>query len=426
MAEAAQDSPDPTQRLPEIRELNKLQRDIYDLLLKEKPQKALAVAKAMGKTRTRDVNPDLYKMQGWNLLDCNEDKLWSIKAGSRASENKAKMEQPNRTGSKTTSPLTEQQRAICTLLEENRPMGAKDIAKRLEKTRKDVNPDLYRLKNMDLLTHSEEKLWSLKSQNHTRCKERDEECEELGRSTIPSDNNHTDDTTSPNQTETENPNNQLCNGTQCNNDTECEELGRSTIPSDNNHTDDTTSPNQTETENPNNQLCNGTQCNSDTALIGVSSLDHTYVGGQYPTQVPNGWSTVQSYTHITPPVIKNYTFYIQNSQNFTIGDNLVNGGDIQDPGYITGDSAALTDGSDAQYAVQGAEQLPALEWPNSSQSEDGSMNASDLSMAEEIREPPPRTSSPIDPNPSRQCLNLSTICDGIEQLKLEQQDDHLS
>ncbi|XP_077316708.1 Z-DNA-binding protein 1 isoform X2 [Lithobates pipiens] len=381
MAEAAQDSPDPTQRLPEIRELNKLQRDIYDLLLKEKPQKALAVAKAMGKTRTRDVNPDLYKMQGWNLLDCNEDKLWSIKAGSRASENKAKMEQPNRTGSKTTSPLTEQQRAICTLLEENRPMGAKDIAKRLEKTRKDVNPDLYRLKNMDLLTHSEEKLWSLKSQNHTRCKERDEECEELGRSTIPSDNNHTDDTTSPNQTET---------------------------------------------ENPNNQLCNGTQCNNDTALIGVSSLDHTYVGGQYPTQVPNGWSTVQSYTHITPPVIKNYTFYIQNSQNFTIGDNLVNGGDIQDPGYITGDSAALTDGSDAQYAVQGAEQLPALEWPNSSQSEDGSMNASDLSMAEEIREPPPRTSSPIDPNPSRQCLNLSTICDGIEQLKLEQQDDHLS
>lgn len=426
MAGLAQDSPDRTQRLPEKRELTKLQNDIYELLLKEKPQKALAVAKAIGKTCARDVNPDLYRMQGWHLVDCNEDKLWSIKAESRASENKAKMEQPNRTGSKTTSPLTEQQREICTLLEKNRPMRAKDIAKKLEKTRKDVNPDLYTLKKMDLLTHSEEKLWSVKSQNDTRCNERDKECEELRRSTIPSDNNRTDITTSLNQTETENPNNQLSNGTECNNDTECEELRRSTIPSDNNHTDDTTSPNQTEAENPNNQLCNGTQCNNDTALIGVSSPDHTYVGGQNLTQFPNGWSTIQSYTQIHPPVIKNYTFYIQNSQNFTVGDNLVNGGDSQDLGYMTGDSAALTDGSGAQYASQGAEQPPPLEWLNSSQSEDSSMNASDLSMAEEIQEQPPRTSSPANPNPPRQCLNLSTICDGIGQLTLEQQDDHLS
>lgn len=260
-------------------------------------------------------------------------------------------------------------------------MRAKDIAKKLEKTRKDVNPDLYTLKKMDLLTHSEEKLWSVKSQNGTRCKERDKECEELRRSTIPSDNNHTDDTISPNQTEA---------------------------------------------ENPNNQLCNGTQCNNDTALIGVSSPDHTYMGGQNLTQFPNGWSTVQSYTQIHPPVIKNYTFYIQNSQNFTVGDNLVNGGDSQDLGYMTGDSAALTDGSGAQYASQGAEQPPPLEWLNSSQSEDSSMNASDLSMAEEIQEQPPRTSSPANPNPPRQCLNLSTICDGIGQLTLEQQDDHLS
>ncbi|XP_040185922.1 Z-DNA-binding protein 1 isoform X3 [Rana temporaria] len=400
MAEASWDGADPTQRLPEKRELTKLQNDIYEFLQKDKPQKALAVAKAVGKTCAKDVNPDLYTMKGWHLLDCSEDKLWSIKAESRASvnkakmeqpirtgstatsplteqQNKAKMEQPIRTGSTTTSPLTEQQEEICTLLEKSRPMRAKDIAKKMEKTRKDVNSDLYRLMSMGLLTHNEEKLWRLKSQNDTRCEEREKECEEVGRSPIPSDNNHTDDTTSPNQTET---------------------------------------------ENPNNQLCTGTQCNTDTALIGVSSPDHSYVGGQSLTQVTNGWSAVQSYTQICPPVVKNYTIYIQNSQNFTVGDNMVTGGDSQDPGYITGDSSAMIDGSGAQ----GAEQPPASEWPNSSQSEDGSMNASDLSLAEEIQERPPRTSSPADTNPSRQCLNLSTICDGIEKLNLEQQDDHLS
>ncbi|XP_040185925.1 Z-DNA-binding protein 1 isoform X5 [Rana temporaria] len=377
MAEASWDGADPTQRLPEKRELTKLQNDIYEFLQKDKPQKALAVAKAVGKTCAKDVNPDLYTMKGWHLLDCSEDKLWSIKAESRASVNKAKMEQPIRTGSTATSPLTEQQEEICTLLEKSRPMRAKDIAKKMEKTRKDVNSDLYRLMSMGLLTHNEEKLWRLKSQNDTRCEEREKECEEVGRSPIPSDNNHTDDTTSPNQTET---------------------------------------------ENPNNQLCTGTQCNTDTALIGVSSPDHSYVGGQSLTQVTNGWSAVQSYTQICPPVVKNYTIYIQNSQNFTVGDNMVTGGDSQDPGYITGDSSAMIDGSGAQ----GAEQPPASEWPNSSQSEDGSMNASDLSLAEEIQERPPRTSSPADTNPSRQCLNLSTICDGIEKLNLEQQDDHLS
>ncbi|XP_072269759.1 Z-DNA-binding protein 1 [Pyxicephalus adspersus] len=154
-------------------ELTEQQKRIYEFLQQKKPQKALTIAKAVGKSYARDINPDLYKMQGWNLLDCSQDKLWSIKTERPASENKSEAEHPNWNRPTSIFLLSDQQKKIYTLLENNKPMKAKDIAKKLGKnTAKDVNSDLYAMGKINLLTHNKEhNYWTVKCQIVTECKD---------------------------------------------------------------------------------------------------------------------------------------------------------------------------------------------------------------------------------------------------------------
>ncbi|XP_056403998.1 Z-DNA-binding protein 1 isoform X2 [Hyla sarda] len=57
--------------------LTEMQKQIFAFLKLNKPSKATMIAKAVGKTFAKDVNPDLYKMKQLNFLSYNE-RLWSI------------------------------------------------------------------------------------------------------------------------------------------------------------------------------------------------------------------------------------------------------------------------------------------------------------------------------------------------------------
>ncbi|KAM5135678.1 Z-DNA-binding protein 1 [Mantella aurantiaca] len=355
MEEASRDNPDKAQRLPEQRELTKLQKDICALLLHGPPQKALAIAKAVGKTRARDINHDLYKMQDWKVLDCNEGKLWSIKAENPAAEKKAETENPKRTVSTTSSPLTDEQREIFTLLEKKRPMRAIDIAKAVGKDRaKDVNPDLYKMMNMDLLSYRD-KLWTLKSQCDKRCTKENKVYEERRNSALLSDSN----------------------------------------------TDDSSSLNQTDNENQDSNLSNGIQCDS-----GIPTPDHTINGAEHVIQPISGEGTMQSCSKmVMQPGAKIYNIYFNGScQNISVGDNTVCTVYSQDLDCEAGNPAAQAYNYDVQDSFQEAERPL-----DRTQSEDDSLNVSNVSAAEEIQGRPPRTSSPADPDQSRQAFNISAI-----------------
>ncbi|MEE6506432.1 hypothetical protein FKM82_007663 [Ascaphus truei] len=178
-------------RLPEI------QKDIYTFLKDNEPQKALAIAKAVKKKTAKDINPSLYDMKSNNLLSQNEDtKHWTIKqehnAGmvlpyeknnlvvttmadslgdANATQNRMVLPYEKNNLVVTTmadsledANLTQNQREICKCLLERGAHGTLDIAKALNKTsKKDVNPDLYKLKEMGILClDNQSKCWSMR------------------------------------------------------------------------------------------------------------------------------------------------------------------------------------------------------------------------------------------------------------------------
>ncbi|XP_044155931.1 Z-DNA-binding protein 1 isoform X3 [Bufo gargarizans] len=163
--------------------LTPLQKEIYQHLLNKGRQSAMNIAKAVKKERAKEVNPDLYSMKKMNLLEYNSsDKLWNIRAAAaRDSDNNRRTGEKvtdnssdsvdgtdNNTGAITAvkrsmSQLTELQKSIFTFLKSNKPSRAITIAKGVGKTTaKDVNPALYRMKALNLLSHDEmEKLWTI-------------------------------------------------------------------------------------------------------------------------------------------------------------------------------------------------------------------------------------------------------------------------
>ncbi|XP_040292609.1 Z-DNA-binding protein 1 isoform X4 [Bufo bufo] len=168
--------------------LTPLQKEIYQHLLNKGRQTAMNIAKAVKKERAKEVNPDLYSMKKMNLLEYNSsDKLWNIRAAAaRDSDNNGRTGDKvtdnssdsvdgtdNNTGAitagnqlalkKSMSQLTELQKSIFTFLKSNKPSKAVTIAKGVGKTTaKDVNPALYRMKALNLLSHDEmEKLWTI-------------------------------------------------------------------------------------------------------------------------------------------------------------------------------------------------------------------------------------------------------------------------
>ncbi|XP_073436793.1 Z-DNA-binding protein 1 isoform X2 [Dendrobates tinctorius] len=144
--------------------LTDFEKEIYHHLESNGPQTALSIAKAVKKKTTSEVNPHLYKMKAMNLLEQNS-KVWSIKAVATTG-----VEGPAKNGSMSGTEvaskkieLTEQQENIITFLTSNEPSKARNIAKGIgKKVAKDVNRDLYKMKELNLLCmDNKEKLWSI-------------------------------------------------------------------------------------------------------------------------------------------------------------------------------------------------------------------------------------------------------------------------
>ncbi|XP_077109239.1 Z-DNA-binding protein 1 isoform X2 [Ranitomeya variabilis] len=140
------------------------QKEIYHCLEINGSQTALSIAKAVKKKTTSEVNPHLYKMKAMNLLEQNS-KVWSIKAVAITD-----VEGPATNGSMSgtevaskTIELTDQQKSIITFLTSNEPSKARNIAKGIgKKVAKDVNGDLYKMEKLNLLClDNKEKLWSI-------------------------------------------------------------------------------------------------------------------------------------------------------------------------------------------------------------------------------------------------------------------------
>ncbi|XP_053308712.1 Z-DNA-binding protein 1 [Spea bombifrons] len=143
--------------------LGTLDREIYQYLQKKSPKKAINVARGVNKTAAKDVNPNLYKMKKLGLLHCEDQtKLWSISNGTAS-------DMPNGKICNTAMADVEEsntQEKILAILSKKNPQRALSIAQELKKSSaKDVNPILYKMKDMKLLDHdSDTKLWSIKSE----------------------------------------------------------------------------------------------------------------------------------------------------------------------------------------------------------------------------------------------------------------------
>ncbi|XP_066442943.1 Z-DNA-binding protein 1 [Eleutherodactylus coqui] len=168
--------------------MNPLQKDIYRYLLNNKRQTALSIAKGVNRKYAKDVNPELHAMKKMGLLEfSSSDKVWDIATASARDNNGEKIREDSRAsvssaenlsdiggkaeygGATETEPagkriqLTELQERIYAFMKSSKPSRALSIAKGVGKTRvKDVNPDLYKMKNVNLLNYNEqEKLWTI-------------------------------------------------------------------------------------------------------------------------------------------------------------------------------------------------------------------------------------------------------------------------
>nr|XP_033770234.1 Z-DNA-binding protein 1 isoform X7 [Geotrypetes seraphini] len=159
----------PVNRETKDQDQTTIRQEICSLLSKG-PQKARDIARHVGMT-TKEVNHHLYDMKITSGLSMNnETKLWSLNRPEMTAHTAETLVPVNRINeNRSLVKLDQDQTAelkqhILTLLA-NGPQRALIIARHIgKKTRKDVNPLLYALKNAgDLCYDDKTKLWSLQS-----------------------------------------------------------------------------------------------------------------------------------------------------------------------------------------------------------------------------------------------------------------------
>ncbi|XP_063815120.1 Z-DNA-binding protein 1 [Pseudophryne corroboree] len=419
MQEAAQKSPaDNVKMTEQWKQLNPLQKNIYTFLSTNKCKKALCIAMAVKKQRAADVNPDLYKMKSLNLVDRDDSKHWFIKLHENADNNRrsgtqkrtetevAAQQDPSGTETEKTSELTEQQAKICSFLRRiNGPQKAKSIAKGIGRTTaKDVNPDLYSLKKLDLILHNEQDhLWAIK---HPTC------------TATPSAAEYTT----------------------------------------------TDSANTTHPLTEEDHMQNSTPSAAEYTTTDGANTTHPLTEEDHM----QNWSS-QRDQHIT--INKNYSIQIISSQNFSIGDNTklsISDKENLDPAHTTeyedfvdyadafhvpettapsqaqyedpnsnqtnssreydsgiGDDTIWTDMSNSHITGQEVERQD-LALANSIHTEDGSSSDSsflDIESNLMHQNPPALTSSPIISTHSMRNVNISDICKGLADVTLDEQEN---
>ncbi|XP_075032605.1 Z-DNA-binding protein 1 [Mixophyes fleayi] len=445
MQEAVQESPAGNLKMPDKwLKLTPLQKDIYKFLSTSTPMKALHIAKAVKKNRAAEVNPDLYKMKDMNLTKHDDSKFWFITTednadnGRMAKEKKrtesevevqvAAQRYPNMTETKK---MTEQQEKIYSYLKENKPQRAIVIAKEVgRKCAKDVNPDLYLLKTMDLISHNEkEKLWTIKSLTSTAIEPHESSTYASGYI-----QKYISENTPPILTQDANY------GCRPSNDKD------------------------------------GSQDKDSSTEATPAAAEYTTMDGPNMTEPLTGENNMQNYTNWSNPpsiVNKSYVFNIYHSQNFSIGDKMrltsykenvdpalateyqryegqtyesdvtmnttLNQTQYEDPGYQPfnkmdasrdydsgiGNDTIWTDLSDPHITAQEGEQQD-LTLCNNNQKENDSANDSSLLHTESglmLQNQLALTSSPIVCSHSVQTLNISDICDELENVTLDEKEE---
>eukprot|EP00079_Xenopus_tropicalis_P018047 XP_004918777.2 PREDICTED: Z-DNA-binding protein 1 [Xenopus tropicalis] len=145
-----------------------LETQIYNFLQNNGQQKAAAIAKEL-KTEKSKINPALYDMKKKNLLTHDEKIVWSVKKEEISSGDLLPSDRQSSTDRRLSDSehgarLTKQQNDIYLFLKNNSPQKSISIARGINKSSaSEVNPDLYQLKDMNLLQRdSSTKLWSVK------------------------------------------------------------------------------------------------------------------------------------------------------------------------------------------------------------------------------------------------------------------------
>ncbi|XP_040292607.1 Z-DNA-binding protein 1 isoform X2 [Bufo bufo] len=393
--------------------LTPLQKEIYQHLLNKGRQTAMNIAKAVKKERAKEVNPDLYSMKKMNLLEYNSsDKLWNIRAAAaRDSDNNGRTGDKvtdnssdsvdgtdNNTGAitagnqlalkKSMSQLTELQKSIFTFLKSNKPSKAVTIAKGVGKTTaKDVNPALYRMKALNLLSHDEmEKLWTIDTG--------------ITRTVSGSPNPSSEDSSANRDLTTAVAAMAAAIGPMVSSGPE---LNGNLLSPNQSHIeiDDCKLPHKDVRRDSGIKVTSPYTDNTTSDEPNLTE-DHTSHYLQHGSQILSAPLTV----------IKNYQFNIQGCSCFTVGDTTW---------LNKWDAEPIREDITAQEAEQ--EQDSAL--GQSQQSRDDLISELSLLSTDEDEGPlsAPCTSSPMPSRHYNQALPFSGICDALENVTLDDQDN---
>ncbi|XP_044155929.1 Z-DNA-binding protein 1 isoform X2 [Bufo gargarizans] len=377
--------------------LTPLQKEIYQHLLNKGRQSAMNIAKAVKKERAKEVNPDLYSMKKMNLLEYNSsDKLWNIRAAAARD-----------TGAITAvkrsmSQLTELQKSIFTFLKSNKPSRAITIAKGVGKTTaKDVNPALYRMKALNLLSHDEmEKLWTI-DPGITR--------------TVSGSPNPSSEDTSANRDVT----------------TAVTAMAAATGPMVSSGPElngNLLCPNQSHVEIDDCKLPHKDVRKDSGIKVTSPYTDNTTSDEPNLTEHHTSHYLQHGSQILSAPliVIKNYQFNIQGCSRFTVGDSTwLNKWDAEPIREANGDINFQYEYRDPDITAHEAEQEQDSALGQSQQSRDNLISELSLLSTDEDEGSlsAPCTSSPMSSRHYNQALNYSGICDALENVTLDDQDN---
>ncbi|XP_068120700.1 uncharacterized protein [Hyperolius riggenbachi] len=360
MEESSRGATTYARKLPEQwEELSQLQRDIYNFLAEKGPQRALPIAKAVKKVSAKDVNPDLYKMMKLGVLQCDGDKLWTIRAHSCVTESALKTKHLNRTEPQEASTLTPQQNGILTFLKNNsKPMKAVDIAKGLGRTyAKDVKSDLYQMERMGHLA-KQGCLWMVETKTRTSCDQ---------------DTNHI---------------------------------------SHNNHIPEVSTP-----------TCNNSlsDCGKGTAACDLTVVDGPCVNPAVPadvtTQAQPDESTAPA-CYAGTMINKSYNIYIQNSQNVSVGDTFRF---IDDQRFLAPSCVTESDTRSYTCVYSVTQTDTASQMPNAGDGcPENALTGISCDSGVGLQRELPKTSSPVAWDHVTPSLDISDLTNGLEQVTLDQ------